>query len=110
MQPALGIKAAKTTHGFHATIKARPGKGEAVLDILKGAPARSHDDCVVFLIGRSSGDQDVIYVTEGWTSREAHARFFNSYAGQACVAALGPLIDGEPRYLDEVPVCGKAAF
>lgn len=98
------------THGFHATMTAHPGKGDALAALLLAAPALDNADCVVFLVGRSASDGDRIFVTEGWTSREAHARFFGSPAAQAYIAQFGPLVAGESQYVDEVPIGGKAAI
>ncbi len=97
-------------HGFHATMTARPGKGDEVIELLLDAPALSHEDCVVFLVSRSAADQDSVSVTEGWTSEETHSRFFATEEAQALVAKLQPLLAGESRYTDEVPVGGKATF
>jgi quinol monooxygenase YgiN len=97
-------------HGFHATLTARPGKGDEVVELLLGAPSLTNDDCVVFLVGRSATDPDVVHVTEGWTTAEAHSAFFASEEAQALVANLQSLLDGESTYSDELPVGGKAAF
>ncbi|MEV6866183.1 antibiotic biosynthesis monooxygenase [Streptosporangium subroseum] len=97
-------------HGFHATMTAQPGKGDELVEFLLNAPSLSNEDCVVFLVGRSAGDRDVVHVTEGWTSEEAHGRFFATEEAQALVAKLQPLLSGESQYVDEVPVGGKAAF
>jgi quinol monooxygenase YgiN len=102
------------THGFHATMTAQPGKGEELveflLDAAAGAGPGANDDCVVFLVGRSATDSDVVYVTEGWTTKEAHERFFASDAAKAVLAGVESLLAGESRYLDEVPVGGKFAI
>lgn len=98
------------THGFRATMTAQPGKGDEVVGLLLDAPSLPHCDCVVFLVSRSTTDPDTVSVTEGWTSREAHAAFFASAPAQALVAKLQPLLAGDSSYLDEVPVGGKAAF
>lgn len=97
-------------HGFHATLTARPGKGDEVVEFLLDAPSLTNDDCVVFLVGRSAADPDVVYVTEGWTTADAHNTFFASEEAQKLVANLQTLLVGESKYLDEVPVGGKAAF
>ncbi|MFI6427872.1 putative quinol monooxygenase [Promicromonospora sp. NPDC050880] len=97
-------------HGFHATMTAHPGQGDAVVDLLLHAPSLTHPDCVVFLVGRSATDADTVHVTEGWTSAGAHSAFFATAEAQALVAALGPLLAGESVYTDELPVGGKAAF
>ncbi|WP_127501940.1 putative quinol monooxygenase [Actinoplanes solisilvae] len=97
-------------HGFHASMTAFPGRGEELTSLLLAAPALPDENCVVFLVGRSAADPDVVHVTEGWTSREAHAAFFAGERAQAFVASLQPLLTGESAYTDEVPVGGKAAF
>ncbi|WP_285102145.1 antibiotic biosynthesis monooxygenase [Promicromonospora sp. MEB111] len=95
-------------HGFQATMTAQPGKGDALVEMLLHAPSLSRDDCPVFLISRSAGNADVVHVTEGWTSEEAHAAFFASAEAQALVAELQQLLAGESEYTDQVPVGGKA--
>jgi quinol monooxygenase YgiN len=98
------------SHGFHATMTARPGRGAEVVELLLHAPSLPHPDCVVFLVGRSAADPDTVHVTEGWTSEQAHQAFFATEPAQALVAALQPLLTGESHYTDEVPVGGKAVF
>ncbi len=97
-------------HGFHATMTAQPGRGDAVVELLLGAPSLTNADCVVFLVGRSAGNPDTVHVTEGWTTPEAHSRFFATAEAQDFVARLQPLLTGESQYTDEVPVGGKAAI
>jgi quinol monooxygenase YgiN len=97
-------------YGFHATITARPGKGDELVDFLLAAPAPANADCVVFLVGRSAADPDVVHVTEGWTTEETHHRFIATDEARDLVARLAQLIAGEPEYVDEVPVGGKAAI
>jgi quinol monooxygenase YgiN len=97
-------------HGFHATMTAQPGRGDELVEFLLNAPSLPNEDCGVFLVGRSAGDRDVVHVTEGWTSEEAHRRFFATEEAQTLVAKLQPLLTGESQYVDEVPVGGKAAF
>jgi quinol monooxygenase YgiN len=97
-------------HGFHATLTAQPGKADEVVEFLLDAPSLAHEDCVVFLVSRSASDRDIVYVTEGWSSEEAHGRFFATEEAQELVAKLQTLLVGESVYVDEVPVGGKAAF
>ena len=97
-------------HGFHATMIAKPGKGDELVELLLNAPSLPNRDCVVFLVGRSASNPDIVHVTEGWTSQQAHSTFFATEQAQALVTKLQPLLAGEPQYADEVPVGGKAAF
>jgi quinol monooxygenase YgiN len=98
------------SHGFHATMTAQPGRADELVGLLLKAPSLDNDDCVVFLVGRSAGNPDVVHVTEGWTTPEAHSRFFATAEAQDLVAKLQPLLAGESQYTDEVPVGGKAAI
>ncbi len=95
-------------HGFHATISARAGQGDALVALLLAAPSLGNEDCLVFLVSRSASNPDLVSVAEGWSSQEAHGKFFASNAAQTFVAQLAPLIAGESIYSDAIPVGGKA--
>ena len=94
----------KATYGFRATIVARPGKGDELVGLL--LTARTSEHCTLYLVGRSAGNPDTVYVTEGWTTKEAHAENFASERAKAFVAQLAPLVADGSRYEDEVPVGG----
>ncbi|WP_327674681.1 putative quinol monooxygenase [Kitasatospora sp. NBC_00458] len=101
-------------YGFAATLTARPGLGDRLVDLLltgldEDGPGSS-EHCVVYLVSRSASDPDVVHVIEGWTSEEEHHRIFADAAAQAIVARVGELLTGEPRYTDCVPVRGRTAF
>jgi quinol monooxygenase YgiN len=97
-------------YGFHATMTAKAGAGDGVVKRLLSAtrtgPAAS-EHCLVFLVGRSASNPDVVHVTEGWTSQAVHDELFDRPDAKALVASLAPLLDGETHYVDEVPVGGK---
>jgi quinol monooxygenase YgiN len=95
-------------HGFHAAMTARPGKGDDLVALLGRAPSLRNDDCLVFLIGRSASNPDLVFVTEGWSSEAAHGRFASEVA-RAYTAEFGPLV-AETAYADEVPLGGKATL
>ncbi|WP_044889809.1 putative quinol monooxygenase [Myxococcus hansupus] len=101
----------KATYGFRATMTALPGKGDELVALLltavSGAGLVTNKDCVLYRVGRSASNPDTVYVTEGWTTKEAHAANFASPRSQALVAELAPLVTGEAQYQDEVPVGGK---
>jgi quinol monooxygenase YgiN len=99
----------KATYGFRATLTARPGQGDELVDVLLTAttgtgPATS-ENCVVFIVGRSVNNKDVVYVTEGWTTKDRHAEVFASENAKALTAKIAPLVS-DAQYQDEVPVGG----
>jgi quinol monooxygenase YgiN len=104
----------KITYGFHATMTARPGKGDELAALLlsatSGTGPATNENCIAYLVARSAGNPDVVHVTEGWTTKEAHAANFASPQAQAFVAKIGPLVAGQALYQDEVPVGGKLSL
>jgi quinol monooxygenase YgiN len=100
----------KATYGFRATMTAHPGKGDELVTLLlsatSGTGPATNGNCVVFLVGRSASNGDIVHVTEGWTTKEAHAENFASERAKAFTAKIAPLV-AEAQYQDEVPVGGK---
>jgi acetyl esterase/lipase len=43
-------------------------------------------------VGRSASNPDVVHVTEGWTTQEAHAENFASAQAKAFIAKIAPLV------------------
>jgi len=92
-------------------MRARPGKGDELVALLltatSGSGPATSESCVLYLVGRSAGDPDVVHVTEGWTTKEAHAANFAGEGAKAFVTKLAPLVTEQAEYQDEVPVGGK---
>ena len=108
------IEGMNVAYGFNATMTAKPGMGDQLVEMLltglrPGNPAAS-EYCLVYLVSRSASDQDVVHITEGWTTAEDHDRIFAGPEAKALVEQLGSLIAGESTYTDYVPVNGKAQF
>ena len=82
------------THGFQDTVTALPGRGDELVEFFfnaaVGAGPGTADDCVLFLVDRSERDPDTVFVTEGWTSKEAHERFFASDEAKAVRGGVQP--------------------
>jgi quinol monooxygenase YgiN len=98
----------KATDGFQATMTARPGTGDELIELLLSVVKGGTDpNCVLFLVGHAAGNRDVVNVWEGWTTKEAHAENFASDKAKAFVAKLAPLLDGEAQYQEAVPVGGR---
>lgn len=106
---AGGQMARRVTHGFHARLQAKPGMGDAVAALLLEAPSFDLDECLVFLIGRSKSNRDVVVVTEGWTSEGAHARFTQTEVAKAYMARFGTLVE-DSVISDEIILGGKAVL
>ena len=99
-------KRINATHGFHATMTARPGKADELIELLLSGAPTTNESCVLYLVGRSASDSNVVHVSEGWTTKEAHATNFAKEQSKAIVAKIGPLVTDGAQYQDEVPVGG----
>ncbi len=104
----------KANYGFNATLTAKPGLGNQLIDLLlsgleEGNPGAS-EYCLVYLVSRSASNPDVAHITEGWTTEEDHHRIFATQTAQAIAAQFEALLATEAVYSDYVPVRGKAAF
>jgi quinol monooxygenase YgiN len=102
------------TYGFSATMTAKPGLGDQVVELLltglePGNPA-ANDCCLFYVVSRSASNPDVVHIAEGWTSEEDHHRVFASPEAQAIVARSADLLAGEAEYTDLVPFRGKAVL
>ena len=115
-RPGATLRTTELVHEAYLRLGAPPHRGwanrahffasaaEAMRRILiERARARAREN------GRSASNRDVVHVTEGWTTREAHAENFASDEAKALTARITPLLGGEAQYQDEVPVGGKFA-
>lgn len=98
-------------YGFRATMTAAPGKIDELVALLLSAvrndgPA-TNPHCVLYLVSRANDGSDVVCVTEGWTSKQAHADNFASAAARTLVQKLSPLVTSHTHYGEELPLGGK---
>jgi quinol monooxygenase YgiN len=98
------------TYGFQATMTAKHGKGDELVELLLSGPTigpAANEGCVVFLISRSATDPDIVHLTEGWVSEAVHETVFTAPESQDYIARSAELV-AEAQYADYVPVGGKA--
>ena len=98
-----------TRFGLIAKIKANPGQGDALAEVLLDAASQmegSVPGCESYVIARDSGDPDAIWVTEVWESREAHAASLELESVKAAISRGRPLIAGFSDRVETTPVGG----
>ena len=95
--------------GLCGTLKATPGQGDALLDLLLQAAelVANAPGCEVWIVNRVPADPDIVWITEVWRSEADHAASLSDVAVREIIALARPLIAsmGE-RYILE-PVGGK---
>ena len=86
----------ESLYGSHGRFTAQRDQGDALTDMLMAAAQgmRANDACLLYLVSRSPEDSDVIWVTEVWTSKEAHDASLEDADVKAAIQRARPLIAG----------------
>jgi quinol monooxygenase YgiN len=95
--------------GLHGSFLAHAGRGDELTALLlEAADALGADEsCRLYLVHRSADDPDTVWVTEAWTSREAHAASLDDEATRAMIVRAMPMIAGVPGSTELRTVGGK---
>jgi quinol monooxygenase YgiN len=96
--------------GLHGRLLAQPGKGDELEAILLEAAEAldAEDDCLLYVVSRQPDDPEAVWVTEAWTSPEAHRASLENEATRALIQRAMPLIAELPeRSIELRPVGGK---
>lgn len=92
-------------YGVMGRIIAHPGKRDALIEILlEGSGAMP--GCRSYIVARDMKDQNAIWVTEVWDSKESHANSLRLPNVQAAIGRGRPLIAGFDSYTETVPMGG----
>ena len=97
-------------YGFQATMTAKEGKADELVELLLSGPTdgpSAHEGCLVFLVSRSAAQPDVVHLVEGWVSEEVHHAVFDDRESQGYIARCAELV-ADSQYADFVPLGGKA--
>jgi quinol monooxygenase YgiN len=89
-------------------LTAKPGQRQRVVEILLESGKLLDDPaCLLYLVGESTDDPNVIWVVDLWTSQEAHAAALKAPELQPFVAQAMPLLEGRPEQIEVRPVGGR---
>jgi quinol monooxygenase YgiN len=74
---------------------AQPGKRDALASVMKEAFARVSKlpGCLLYLIFEDLEDKDCLWITEIWTSKDAHEASLKDASVLATIAKARPLLD-----------------
>jgi quinol monooxygenase YgiN len=98
-----------TRFGVVGSFQARSGQGEALAELLVQA-ARAlagNSDCELYVVSRSADDADSVWVTEVWTSPEAHQASLEDESVRQLIRQARPLIAGLGERFRLSPLGGK---
>ena len=96
-------------YGLHGRIVATPGDGDALVALLlEGAESLGDmNGCRLYLISRSPGEPDSIWVTEVWTDRDAHDASLKDERVREVIRRARPFIASMSDSMELIPVGGK---
>ena len=94
---------------LYTKIVARPGQRDALVEVLVDAAAamQTVTDCPLYIVNTAATEPDAVWVTEVWTSREAHQAYLTTDDFKAALGRGMPLIDRVAEQIAIVPVGGK---
>ncbi|WP_136603936.1 putative quinol monooxygenase [Paenibacillus dokdonensis] len=95
-------------YGAYVKFTAKPGARETLANILleAAAAAQTVEECEVYIINLSETEPDAIWVTEVWSSAEAHQASLTQPETKDSITRAMPLIAGVES-IPVVPLGGK---
>jgi quinol monooxygenase YgiN len=103
--PALADAGPAPMYGLLGRMTARPGSRDDLIAILL-AGVDAMPGCLSYIVAKDPADADAIWISEVWTSKDAHAASLSLPAVRAAIAKGRPLIAGFDRGQETVPVGG----
>lgn len=91
-------------YGLIGEIKAAPGKGTELAALLQGPSDSRMPGNLAYIVSLSIEEPDSIWVTEVWTSKQAHDDSINLPAVQAAIAQGRPMIAGFGTRIETKPL------
>jgi quinol monooxygenase YgiN len=102
---APAVAADKPAYGLMGRIIAKPGQRDALIAILlEGSNAMP--GCRSYIVAKDNKDDNAIWVTEVWDSKESHAASLKLPSVQTAISKGRPLIAGFDNYTETIVVGG----
>jgi quinol monooxygenase YgiN len=96
----------RTMYGLIGKMTAQPGKRDALATILLNGVA-GMPGCLSYVIANDPAHADLIWITEVWESKEAHAASLQLPSVRDAITKGRPLIAGMERVAETSPVGGS---
>ena len=95
-------------YGLHAKLMATKGNGNRLASILMDASklVSMAQGCHLYLVSKDIINEDSIWVTEVWDSKEDHDNSLKVEGVRELISKAIPIMDGQPEKGDEFEVLG----
>jgi quinol monooxygenase YgiN len=96
-------------YGSHGKFNAKPGERDNLVQYMLQAAesVRSLEGCLLYVVYTAPSDPHGVYITEVWTSKEAHEESLKLEGVRALISQVLPILDGPPEGMVLQPVGGK---
>jgi quinol monooxygenase YgiN len=105
VRPAIASEETRM-YGLIGKMTAQPGKRDALSKILVEGVA-GMPGCLSYVVANDPEDADLLWITEVWQSKEAHAASLTLPSVRDAITKGRPLIAGMARVAETVPVGGS---
>jgi quinol monooxygenase YgiN len=97
------------TYALLNKLTAKPEQRQQVIDILleSGKLFDDNPSCHLYLVSEATQDPNAIWVTDLWTTQEAHEEALKVPELRPFVEKSLPLLEGMPEQIEIRPVGGK---
>ena len=95
-----------TLYGVIGQMKVTPGQRDALIGYLT-AGSQDMPGNLAYLIAKDNADADALWITEIWTTSEAHLASLKLPQVQAAIAKARPIIAGFGTRAEVTPVGGR---
>jgi quinol monooxygenase YgiN len=95
-------------YGLHGYLLAKEGQGTALSEILLKAAdlmAKS-DDCQLYLVSQEKSEPNKVWITEAWTSEQAHDNSLNLPGVKELISQAMPLLAEPPKGGQKLRILG----
>lgn len=99
-------------YGLHGKLTATPGNADKLAAILLEAAKllSTAKGCRLYMVSKDHSDEDAVWVTEAWDSKEAHDNSLQVAGVKELISQAMPLLSGRPEKGQELEILGGAGI
>lgn len=99
-------------YGLHGKLSATAGNGDKLASILLEAAklVSTAKGCHVYMVSKDHSDEDAVWVTEAWDSKEDHDNSLQVAGVKELISQAMPLLNGRPEKGQELEILGGAGI
>ncbi len=97
---------------LHGKLTAKSGHQKELADILLKASQliSTADGCKLYVVGQDENEENSVYVTEIWDSKEDHDNSLNVEGVKELITKAIPILDGPPTKGQELEILGATGI